>query len=167
MISLKMHNYIWEVAVYSCNIWLMPTGETYCLFQTHRGIFYMCKQVVGYYLPSLIAVVKTCGLFFKAAAASQSPCWPPQEFIVTNDAQSVENISYVHIVWVRGAGWLGLLLGLSPHKPVVVLQLLLPLLLFVDFFCASSLQEEKKALKYNHLHMLTQNIKTVSHNRKH
>lgn len=49
----------------------------------------MCKQVVGYYPPSLIAVMKTCGLFFKAAAASQSPCWPPQEFIrvVTNDAQ--------------------------------------------------------------------------------
>lgn len=46
---------------------------------------------------------------------------------------------YVHIVWVRGAGWLGLLLGLSPHKPIVVLQLLLPLLLFVNLFCASSL----------------------------
>lgn len=46
----------------------MPTGETYCLFQTHRGIFYMCKQVVGYDLPSLIAVVKTCGLFFQSCS---------------------------------------------------------------------------------------------------
>lgn len=74
--------------------------------------------------------------------------------------------SYVHVVRVWCAGRLRVLLILSPHKPVVVLQLLLPLLFLVNFLCASSLWGGAQKIQCQiQGHMTTDRVQWGSHRR--
>lgn len=91
-------------------------------------------------------------------AGVQTLHWCPSRSQVTSTGGHSQvarhKVSHVHVVRVWRAGRLGLFLGLpprfSPYKPVVVLQLLLPLLLVVHLLRASSLEEKKIKMSTAH-----------------
>lgn len=70
------------------------------------------------------------------------PSWSQVTSTGGHSQEAVHKVSHVHVVRVRRARRLGLLLGLPPYEPVVVLQLLLPLLLVIHLLRASSLREK-------------------------
>lgn len=134
----------------------------------------MCNQVSWYYLPALIAVTESSGLFFKFATVLQSPppCWSPQEFIVTKCALNVLNelICPHHLsqrCWMTGTppGTLPTQTYSCSPTPAAAFALCKPLL------CPQSVRWTKRCFKQPHTFCLSfwqyyKDIKTVSNKKK-